>query len=75
MAQLVIAAAGAWTGGALFGAGELFLGVTGKGLGWIAGAMLGSAVAGKQRLSGPSLDDLRISADEYPQPEPAEPTT
>ena len=74
MAQLVVAAAGAWAGGAVFGAGELFLGVTGKGAGWVAGAMLGSALFGGQRTRGASLDDLRISADEYPQPEAVEPT-
>lgn len=65
MAQLVIAAAGAAIGAATFGTGAIFLGMTGAQLGWMAGSMLGSMVAGKQRTSGPRLDELRVSGTEY----------
>ena len=65
MAQLVIAAAGAAIGAATFGTGAIFLGMSGAQLGWMAGSMLGSMVAGKQRTSGPRLDELRVSGTEY----------
>ena len=65
MAQLVIAAAGALAGGALFGTAPLFLGVTGQGLGWFAGSVLGSALAPRNRQSGPRLDELRVTGTEY----------
>ena len=65
MAQLVIAFAGASIGGALAGPGALFLGMNGAQIGWMAGSMLGSMLAGKQRTAGPRLDELRVSGTEY----------
>lgn len=64
MAQLVIAAAGAAIGGFL-APGAVLLGMSGAQLGWMAGSMLGSMVGGKQRSSGPRLDELRVSGTEY----------
>lgn len=64
MAQLVIAAAGAAIGGALL-PGVAFLGMTGAQLGWMAGSMLGSMVAGGQKSAGPRLDELRVTGTEY----------
>lgn len=65
MAQLVIAAAGAAIGGALAPVGFSFLGLTGAQLGWMAGSMLGSALAPKNRSAGPRLDELRVGGTEY----------
>lgn len=64
MAQLVLAAAGAALGGFL-APGVVALGMTGAQVGWMAGSLLGSALAPKQRSSGPRLDELRVSGTEY----------
>lgn len=68
MAQLVIAAAGAWAGSSLI-TGTV-LGMTGAQIGWMAGSLLGSALAPKQKAEGPRLNDLRVSGTEYGQPIP-----
>jgi len=64
MAQLVIAAAGAALG-SLAGPGALLWGMSGAQLGWMAGSMLGSALAPKNHQSGPRLDELRVTGTEY----------
>lgn len=68
MAQLVIAAAGAWAGSSLI-TGTV-LGMTGAQIGWMAGSLLGSALTPKQKSEGPRLNDLRVSGTEYGQPIP-----
>lgn len=69
MAQLVVAAAGAAIGGTL-APGVLFLGVTGAGLGWAAGSIIGAQFGPKQKSSGPRLSDLKVLGTEYGQPIP-----
>ena len=68
MAQLVLAAAGAAIGGAVLGPGAVVFGLTGSQLGWMAGAVIGSALAPKQRIEGPSLADLRVTGTDYGSP-------
>jgi hypothetical protein len=68
MAQLVIAAAGAYIGSAAI-TGTI-LGMTGAQIGWMAGSLLGSALAPTQKSQGPRLGDLRVQGTEYGQPIP-----
>ena len=70
MAQLVIAAAGAAIGGALPGFGIAALGISGSGLGWAIGSVVGSLFAPKQKGEGPRLSDLTVSSSAYGTPIP-----
>lgn len=70
MAQLALAAAGAWAGGAVLGTGVVALGMTGPGIGWALGSMVGSMFGPKQKSQGPRLNDLVVNGTEYGQPIP-----
>ena len=69
MAQLVIAAAGAWIGGAV-APGVIAFGVTGAQAGWIVGSLIGSAFAPAQKSAGPRLADLSVGTSAYGTPIP-----
>lgn len=64
MAQLIIAAAGAAIGGAI-APGVVALGMTGAGIGWTVGSLIGSMFAPTQKGYGPRLGDLRVSGSSY----------
>lgn len=68
MAQLVIAAAGAAIGSYAIPAG--FLGLSGAGIGWAVGSVIGSMFGPKQKSSGPRLEDLRVTGTGYGAPVP-----
>lgn len=70
MAQLVIAAAGAAIGGAIAPVGFSFLGMSGAGLGWGIGSLIGSAFGPKQKSSGPRQEDLKVTGNGYGVPVP-----
>lgn len=70
MAQLVIAAAGAAIGGAIPGFGIAALGISGSGLGWAIGSVVGSLFAPTQKGEGPRLSDLTVSSSAYGTPIP-----
>ena len=72
MAQLIIAAAGAAIGGAIpgFAAAAGAIGMTGGGLGWAIGSLIGSAFAPGQKSQGPRLNDLSVSSSAYGTPIP-----
>lgn len=70
MAQLALAAAGAWAGGAVLGTGVVALGMTGPAIGWAVGSMVGSMFGPKQKSQGPRLNDLVVNGTEYGQPIP-----
>lgn len=65
MANVVIAAAGAFIGNAIAPGALGFLGLTGASAGWLAGSLLASAFAPTQRSVGPRLDDLKVSGSTY----------
>lgn len=68
MAQLVVAAAGAWLGGATLGTGVVAFGLTGTAIGWAVGSAVGSMLGPKARNEGPRLTDKRVIGTEYGQP-------
>lgn len=70
MAQLVIAAAGAWIGGAALGTGVVAFGMTGTAIGWTVGSLIGSAFTPGQKSSGPRMSDLSVSSSAYGTPIP-----
>lgn len=71
MAQLAIAAVGAFAGEAIFGAGVVALGLTGAQIGWIAGSVIGAAAfSPTQKAEGPRLGDLTVTGSAYGAPLP-----
>lgn len=64
MAQLVIAAAGAAIGGYV-APGVVALGMTGAGIGWTVGSLIGSMFGPTQKGQGPRLGDLRVAGSSY----------
>lgn len=64
MAQLALAGIGAFAGNALIPAG--FLGVSGAGIGWTIGGLLGASLQ-TQKVQGPRLTDLKLTQSAYGQ--------
>lgn len=69
MAQLAFPALGAAIGGAIF-PGVIGLGITGAGLGWTVGGLLGGAFGPSQKVQGPRLSDLKLTQSSYGSPIP-----
>ena len=72
MAQLALAAAGAWAGSALAAGGAIGISAgLASSIGWTLGSMLGSALFAKDETrTQPMLNDLRVMGTEYGQPIP-----
>lgn len=66
MAVLAVAAVGSAIGGAVFGAGVL--GVSGATIGYLAGSMLASSFAPRQKFQGPRQTDMQVTGSAYGAP-------
>jgi hypothetical protein len=65
MAQLAVAAAGAALGAMLGPPGVVAFGMTGAGIGWTAGAILGGVLFPPKMPDGGKLDDLSVQVSTY----------
>jgi hypothetical protein len=65
MAQLAIAAAGAYVGGAALGTGVVAFGMTGTAIGWAVGSYVGGMLFGPKLPDGPRIQDKKVTVSTY----------
>lgn len=70
MAQLAVAAVGAMVGSATLGTGVVALGMTGAGIGWMVGSIVGSMLFAPDAPDGPRIADKKVQSSIYGQPIP-----